>query len=283
MNKLIVIFFLIFSQSVFSQNLNPVKIHEDISATSKTWLVKGFYKDEIKLWSSPLRITGKRLCFWVPVIGATMIAMANDEKIYSNFKQYESKHEWVSKYSPKVTQGGENHTVLAVSGLFYLGGLIFNDDKSMQTGILGVEALGHAGLIVTVGKLITGRQRPSYGKGKDYWHWFPSTLNEFGNDSQSKYDAFPSGHSIAAWSLATVLAKQYQSTVVVPILAYAVATGVALSRITQDAHWMSDVIIGSALGYTIGNFVVKERKNTHWTLFPTASNKNVELTSLYKF
>jgi membrane-associated phospholipid phosphatase len=137
-------------------------------------------------------------------------------------------------------------------------------------------------LIVTVGKLITGRQRPSYDNGKDYWHWFPSTFKQLGSDPQPKYDAFPSGHTIAAWSVATVIAKQYKNYKIVPILAYTAATGVGLSRITQDAHWMSDVIIGAAMGYTIGSFIAKERKNTKWTLLPASNGKQIMLTGIYK-
>jgi len=284
MNKLltfILVFFFI-SNISFAGTIDFNTLPKDSVLKDTVWSLKGFVKDDAKLWISPFKITGKRFCFWVPVIGVTMLSMANDEKIYSEFKKFQGKHEWVSDLSPILTKGGENYTVLATSGLFYFGGLIFQNEKAQQTGVMSVEALAHAGLIVTVGKLITGRQRPRYENGKDYWHWFPSTFKQFGKDPQSKYDAFPSGHSIAAWSLATVIAKQYSNYTIVPILAYTAATGVALSRITQDAHWMSDIIIGSALGYTIGSFVVRERKNTHWTLFPSSNGKGVFLTSTYK-
>jgi membrane-associated phospholipid phosphatase len=284
MNKFIIftISSFFFCQVLLAEKLGFIILPKDTISKDKQWVIKGFLQDEASLWSSPLRITGKRFCFWVPVIGATMISMANDEKIYSEIKKYQARHEWVSDVSPVITCGGKGTTALAVSGLFYFGGLVFNDEKAMQTGALCAEALAHAGLIVTVGKLLTGQQRPSYN-GQVYWHWFPSSLKQFGTDPQSKYDAFPSGHSIVAWSLATVIARQYKDNIIIPILVYTAATGVALSRITQDEHWLSDVIVGSALGYTIGNFIVKKRKNTHWTLLPSASSKNIELTSLYKF
>jgi len=281
-NLLFIVIFFIYYLSVNA--VNPgVYTPKDTASKDKTWLVKGFFQDEAKLWTSPIRITGKRIAFWVPVIGATMVAIANDEKIYSNFKEFQGKHTWVSKVSPVITYGGENVTVLSISGLMYIGGLVFHNEKAKQTALLGAEALAHAGLIVTVGKLITGRQRPSADHGKDSWHWFPASFNQFWGTPQSKYDAFPSGHAIAAWSLATVIAKQYRDCRIIPILAYAAATGVGLSRITQDAHWMSDVIFGSALGYTIGAFEVKERKNTHWTLLPSAGKNNVMLSMVYNY
>ena len=256
----------------------------NLSAPKDTvWFIKGFVQDHQKLWTSPLHISNKRFCFWVPVIGASMIAMRNDEKIYAEFKNYQYSHKWADKLSPIITYGGENITVLSVSSMFYLGGILFHDEKAKQTGILSIEALGHAGVIVTIGKLITGRQRPSFGEGIDKWHWFPSSFKQFGDEAQSKYDAFPSGHSIAAWSLATVIAKQYKETKIVPILVYTLATGVALSRVTQDTHWLSDAIIGSAMGYTIGNFVVNKRKYTKWTLTPFTNRNGIMISSLYKF
>ena len=212
-----------------------------------------------------------------------MYSLANDENIYSDFKKFQQKNKWVSDVSPVITYGGENITVLSLSGAFYFGGLIFKNDKAKQTGLLSVQALAHAGLIVTIGKFITGRQRPSYENGKDKSHWFPASFKQFNGEARSKFDAFPSGHTIAAWSVATVIAKQYKDCKIIPILAYTAATGVGLSRITEDTHWMSDIIIGAALGYTIGNFVVKERANTHFKLFPSSNGKDIFLSSVYKF
>jgi membrane-associated phospholipid phosphatase len=245
-------------------------------------IFKGFVHDEARLWTSPLRITKKRFCFWVPIIGATMISLANDEKIYNDFISFEAKHKWVKDVSPIITYGGDGKPLICLSGLIYLSGIAFNNEKAKQTAIMGIEALCHAGLIVTVGKLTTGRQRPEFDNGIDEWHWFPATFRQFGSDPQPKYDAFPSGHTIAVWSVATVIAKQYKDCILVPIIAYTVATGVGLSRIMLSEHWMSDVIIGGALGYTIGSFEVRERKNTKWSLFPSSNGKSIMLSSVYK-
>lgn len=256
-------------------------IHDSIKSDTINFL-KGFIADEKKLWTSPFRLTSKRYLFWAPVLIATAISIRHDEQIYSNFKSYQFGHKWVDKVSPIVTLGGENTVVLGASALFYGAGLVFKNQKAKQTGILSLQALAHAGLIVTVGKLVTGRERPSYGKGKSTWHWFPTSLRQFSGEAQSKYDAFPSGHNIAAWSLATVIAKQYSKTVIVPILVYSAATAVSFSRVTEDTHWFSDVIIGGTLGYTIGAFVVKNRKNTRWTLLPVSDGKNVFLSGTFK-
>ncbi len=280
---LFVLLLLLSSRFLFSNEVSSELTVKTNNPNDTVWFIKGAIQDHKELWTSPLHISKKRFCFWVPVIGASMISMRNDEKIYAEFKKFQHAHKWADNLSPIITYGGENITVLSISGMFYIGGLIFKNEKAQQTGILSIEALGHAGVIVTIGKLITGRQRPSFGEGQDKWHWFPSSFKQFGDEAQSKYDAFPSGHSIAAWSLATVIAKQYQETKIIPILAYTLATGVALSRVTQDTHWLSDAIIGSAMGYTIGNFIVKKRKNTKWKLIPSTNGKEIMLSSSMRF
>jgi membrane-associated phospholipid phosphatase len=39
---------------------------------------------------------------------------------------------------------------------------------------------------------------------------------------------------------------------------YSFATAVSLSRITTDRHYASDVLVGGAVGYMIGKFVMRD-------------------------
>lgn len=279
MKRYILIILIIFSENcLYAQNQDSSDTLMNNSTVSpvKIRIVKAFFQDEVKLWTSPVKKPDKSKIFWVPVFGAAIFALSRDEKIYSDFKSFQSKHKWVSSLSPVITHGGDNITVLSTCALFYFGGLAFHNDKAGQTGLMSAEALAHAGLFVNLGKIITGRQRPSYDQGKDHWNWFPASLNGFKKGNlKSGYDAFPSGHTIAAWSVATVIAKQYKDVKIIPVLCYSLATGVGLSRITEDTHWMSDVIIGGALGYSIGRFVVRERVNNRFTLLPFADGKSL--------
>ena len=68
----------------------------------------------------------------------------------------------------------------------------------------------------------------------------------------------PSSHALNAWSFARVVAGQSHSKWV-SVLAYSVATSVSLSRALTGAHSVSDVIVGSALGYGIGEYVLRKR------------------------
>lgn len=58
--------------------------------------------------------------------------------------------------------------------------------------------------------------------------------------------SFPSGHGSHVFASATSLAYAYGSKVGVP--AFAIATLVSAGRVSENAHWLSDVVAGAALG-----------------------------------
>jgi membrane-associated phospholipid phosphatase len=67
--------------------------------------------------------------------------------------------------------------------------------------------------------------------------------------------SFPSGHTSSAFSLATVANRHYGWKVGVP--AYVLASGVGLSRIEKDKHYLSDVLAGATLGIIVGRTVAR--------------------------
>lgn len=64
-------------------------------------------------------------------------------------------------------------------------------------------------------------------------------------DSENKH-SMPSGHTSTAFTTATHLAVNYGAAWGIP--AYALATFVAASRWSDDAHWLSDTVAGAAIG-----------------------------------
>jgi len=67
-------------------------------------------------------------------------------------------------------------------------------------------------------------------------------------------DSFFSGHSSGVWAYLTVIAGRYPS---VKWVAYPLAGSVSLSRVYEDAHWMSDVLLGALVGYTVGRLTLR--------------------------
>jgi membrane-associated phospholipid phosphatase len=67
--------------------------------------------------------------------------------------------------------------------------------------------------------------------------------------------SFPSGHTSATFSAATVVSHYYGKRW--GSLLYVLGTFVAGSRIEKGKHWASDVVGGAALGVIVGNTVVR--------------------------
>ena len=62
--------------------------------------------------------------------------------------------------------------------------------------------------------------------------------------------SWPSGHASSAFATAESLAYAYGWWVGVP--ANAVAIAIAAGRVSENAHWLSDVVAGAALGIFLG-------------------------------
>jgi membrane-associated phospholipid phosphatase len=69
--------------------------------------------------------------------------------------------------------------------------------------------------------------------------------------------AFPSGHSATSFAFAAVVAHRYPKNKWVKWGAYALATGVSLSRYPAKKHYPSEILIGATLGYVTGTYLAK--------------------------
>jgi hypothetical protein len=76
--------------------------------------------------------------------------------------------------------------------------------------------------------------------------------------------SFPSGHTSATFVSATVLGQHFGWKVAAP--AYATATFVAWSRIREEKHYPSDVVVGATLGLVVGTTVT--RGHRAWAVVP---------------
>jgi len=87
--------------------------------------------------------------------------------------------------------------------------------------------------------------------------------------------AFPSGHASVTFATAAVLERHFGYRASWPM--FLVAGYVAASRITDNRHFMSDVLFGAALGMASGWTVVGRHGREDFTLVPTPIRGGVML------
>jgi membrane-associated phospholipid phosphatase len=215
-----------------------------------------FYKQGI----APFKANKQQWLIGTAVTAASFALIPADPNIDEVVKPLKNKHSFIDKASPIITEGGGNYIIVPVA-VFALAGVLNKKPKMVETGLMALEAAIHAGVWIRVGKTVSGRERPSaaYNSGVIGGYWCgPRLKNIWGGAS---VDAFPSGHTGTAFSIATVFAKQYNETPWIPIIAYSTATLVGITRLTEHTHWASDVLLGGAVGYACARQVWKSHQS----------------------
>jgi hypothetical protein len=219
-------------------------------AVSWLRLPQNVASDQKRLWTSPLQLRhGRR---WLPAlaaVSATAVLIGTDERTARYFRKTKTFQGFNSVFTGRGTSLG---TWLVPASLYAVGA-IRRDSYGKSTALLAGEAVLSAEILTTVMKDIDRRKQPSayapgapmedsWFTGKGKWH--------------RGIGSFPSGHTIAAFSVATVIARRYPRYRWLPYVAYGLAGLTGFSRMTLSSHYASDVFVGAALGYSISRFVV---------------------------
>ncbi len=93
--------------------------------------------------------------------------------------------------------------------------------------------------------------------------------------------SFPSGHASMTFATAAVLERHFGYRASWPM--FAVAGYVSASRLTENRHFVSDVLFGSALGMAAGWTVVGRHGREDFTLFPVPTRGGVALSGTWTF
>jgi hypothetical protein len=215
-------------------------------------LVPNVLDDQKRIWLFPRHwLQAKDLIPTGTFVIATAGLVALDPYIEPYFRRTRAYTEFNRVVSSRNSVIG----MFAVPLSAYGAGLARHDAYLQQTALLTAEAVVDSEVLTQVMKTATRRLLPAYippnGDFSDSW---------FRNHSGPWYTApgsFPSGHMIAATSVATVFARRYGRTHRwVPWIAYGLAGVVGFSRLTLSAHFPSDVFAATFLGYTSARYVV---------------------------
>ncbi len=165
-------------------------------------------------------------------LGVTALSAVLDKPADDVAKRYTD-----GRIGSKLTTVGNALPVLglAVSGVLAMGSA---DARLNNTAYIALQAGAAAGVIGETGKWLVGRSRPDANQGTTDFHAFQSG------------SSFPSVHSAVIWATVTPYAKEYD----MPWL-YGVAALTNVGRVVGRAHWLSDTVGGSLLGYATGSLL----------------------------
>jgi membrane-associated phospholipid phosphatase len=213
-------------------------------------LAPNLMSDQKNIWTFPGKLAqGHDWLATIAVLGTTAGLVTLDPIEGSYFRRTSTFQGFNNVFTGNATVVG---TIAVPVGLYGVG-LMLRDSKMQKTALLAGEAVADAEILTTALKDATKRVRPAgVPPNSNYWDtWFDSRGSVLrGNGS------FPSGHTIAAFSVATVIARRYGNHRWVPYAAYGMAAVVGFSRLTLSSHFTSDVFMGAALGYSISRFTV---------------------------
>jgi membrane-associated phospholipid phosphatase len=204
-------------------------------------------EDEKGIFTSPLRVQPKNAYWLAPLGAATGLAFAYD----ADAAQAAGVDVNRANTANKIADFGSFWATGAEGTGIYFIGLAQKNPKLAETGRLSAEAIIDSGTVTLVTKLVTNRQRPDQGNGQgNFW--------PFGTDHWEWDSSFPSDHATATMALARVVSGEYPRWYVM-VPAYGFVEAVSISRILANQHFPSDILIGQAIGFLTGSYVLNHR------------------------
>lgn len=200
-------------------------------------LLKNIGTDQQRIWTSPIHLRGHDAKWLIPFAGATAGLVYYDADI----SRHVATHPSLISISNTMGTAGLAATAAAAGG-FYVLGRWKNDEHRRETGYLAGLSLIDGFVVTEAFKYSFRRQRPNQGDGTG--PFFSGGVSFF------------SEHSMAAWSVAAVIAHEYPGSMT-KFLAYSAASAISISRVTAYQHFPSDVVVGSTFGYLIGREVYR--------------------------
>lgn len=208
------------------------------------------------------------------MIGFTVI-----DPVFYELRQY--ANQGVVEFSGEISHLGRGAVVLFPAAIIFIITLFILDKiKSLKLrASLGqlcnlsafvFFAVGGAGIIALSFKNLLGRARPKYFEEHGTTYFDPLTFD-------AAFASFPSGHATTSFAFAVAV------SLVFPRLKYtliSIAFWVALSRFLIGAHFMTDIMVGAALGTCFAIYAKRLFASNH-TLFKARNRGGTRVQGRY--
>jgi membrane-associated phospholipid phosphatase len=217
---------------------------------NKAYITGGFAALKYTV-TKPAHFTQKDYTRLAIIAGSTAILMAGDYEV-KQFVQ-RNRQPFTNKVATIIEPTGTYYPMFLMAGMYVTSKLTKNK-KLGHASLAAGKSFAITALFYASTKTIVRRQRPAY-TNNSFSYKAPFTGGR-------QFTSFPSGHTSTAFSVATALALEYKHTQWVPIASYTLAGLTGLSRIYQNRHWASDVLVGAAMSHFItkGIYYFEQRK-----------------------
>lgn len=233
--------------------------------------IKSYFTDVPKIIISPVKWNKKEWIAAGTVFTTAGIFYAKDKEVMK----------WVQDNLPNNFETmntyffdpyGKGYFTIPLMAGTYLLGTYSKDNKLKAVSMDFFKATAISGLLITGIKHLAHRNRPFQTDPLNPYIWD-------GPNGNLSHTSFPSGHTIMAFTFASVISEHYKDKVWIPITVYTLAGLEAYARLGAKKHWASDVIIGEAMGYAIGTWVVNH-SNYKFMVNPWVNKQSVGVNAV---
>jgi membrane-associated phospholipid phosphatase len=186
---------------------------------------------------------------------ATVVAYPLDKRLADYIQGTPQTNRWLRRTAIAVEE-------ITVPGAFIIGvsmygvGRLRDNRELADVGLHGTEAILIGTAVTHLIKVTAGRARPFVNRDRPHDYGFGRGLRK------EEYRSFPSGHTLIAFAAAAAVTDETrrfwpQSVWYMAPAMYGGAALVGLSRMYDNKHWASDVLVGAAIGVFSGRKVVR--------------------------
>lgn len=204
--------------------------------------------------------------------GAILFLLDRDIKDWVDENRSPASEGWARIFNPM----GHGCVIGGLIAGMYASGEIFREEGLRRTALLSLESWLISSGAVWGLKAVAGRARPYVHESGRCFRPFSFT---------NRYWSLPSGHSASLFAVAAVIADE-SDQIVIDGLVYTLAVLGSLSRVHENKHWLSDVLLGSAIGYGVGKKICALHRRRRGKDLVVDVNMNLEgvfLTLQYSF
>ena len=234
----------------------------------------------VPLWPGHLRAQGTQTGPHVPLftrndailggifVVGTLALRRTDEELAERLQNPANQaNQFFNGAAKTVTTITEPGSFIIGTSLYVIGRLSKQNDMA-DLGLHGTEAILVGSGVAIVLKGAFGRARPYVRPPTDSTGFNASSWRFGRGYSQEQYRSFPSGHTVAAFAAAAAVSNEASRwrpewKWIIGSVMYGGAGLVGLSRMYNNRHWASDVMMGAAIGTFAGNKVVRYHHRTN--------------------